>query len=39
MILVSSKKGTSKNGTSGKVGKNGTFSILRFGVWALEWEV
>jgi len=25
--------GPDKNGTNGKVGKNGTFSVLEFGVW------
>jgi len=25
--------GTGNKGTNGKVGKNGTFLILRFGVW------
>jgi len=40
-LLVFGKNGTSNNGTSGKVGKNGTFSILGFGVGAegLEWGV
>jgi len=34
-----SYNGTGNNGTSGKVGKNGTFSILGFGVGveSLEW--
>jgi len=39
IIKVSGKNGTSSNGTSGKIGKNGTFLILRFGVGVgcLEW--
>jgi len=28
--MVSGKKGTGNNGTKGKVGKSGTFSILGF---------
>jgi len=40
---VSAKKGTGKNGTgnngtNGKVGKNGPFSILRFGVGLRAWN-
>jgi len=30
-LLKFGKNGTGKNGTNGKVGKNSTFSILRFG--------
>jgi len=30
---VSGKNGAGNNGTNGKVGKNGTFSMLGLGVW------
>jgi len=35
---VSSNNGAGKTGTSGNVGKNGTFSILGFWVEDLEWR-